>query len=79
MQLDKTQKKAVMSPISKSDIVNHENKHGKIQNHSSVFFFTGWQKNLKKHNYFTENPGLDNLAAKYLASKKINLVGIDSP
>ena len=67
------------NPISKSDIINHEKKNGKIQNHSSVFFFTGWQKNLKKHNYFTENPGLNNLAAKYLASKKINLVGIDSP
>ena len=65
--------------ISKLDIVNHENKYGKIQNHSSIFFFTGWQKNLKKHNYFTENPGLSNLAAKYLVSKKINLVGIDSP
>lgn len=36
-------------------------------------------KNLKKHNYFTENPGLDLSSAKYLSSKKINLVGIDSP
>ena len=67
------------SPITKSDILNHEKIHGKIQNYSSVFFFTGWQKNLKKNNYFTENPGLNNLAAKYLASKKVNLVGIDSP
>ena len=66
-------------PISKSDIINHEKVNGKIHDHSSVFFFTGWQKNLKKYNYFTENPGLTNLAAKYLASKKVNLVGIDSP
>ena len=29
--------------------------------------------------YFTTNPGLSVSAAKYLASKKINLVGIDSP
>ena len=34
---------------------------------------------MKKNNYFTENPGLDILSAKYLVSKKINLVGIDSP
>ena len=27
----------------------------------------------------TENPGLDISTAKYLVSKKINLVGIDSP
>ena len=66
-------------PISKSDIVNHEKIHGRIHDHSSIFFFTGWQKNLKNPNYFTENPGLNNLAAKYLASKKVNLVGIDSP
>ena len=34
--------------ISKSDIVTHEKLNGKIPNYSSVFFFTGWQKNLKK-------------------------------
>ena len=66
-------------PISKSDILSYEKTHGKIHDHSSVFFFTGWQKNLKNPNYFTENPGLNNLAAKYLASKRVNLVGIDSP
>jgi len=66
-------------PIIKSDIISFEKKNGKILNHSSVFFFTAWQKNLKKDNYFTENPGLSISAAKYLASKKVNLVGIDSP
>ena len=66
-------------PITKSDITSFEKKNGKILNHSSVFFFTAWQKNLKKNNYFTENPGLSKSAARYLASKKVNLVGIDSP
>lgn len=65
--------------ITKSDIILFEKKNGKLPQFSSVFFFTGWQKNLKKDNYFTENPGLDSSSAKYLASKKINLVGIDSP
>jgi len=65
--------------ITKSDIILFEKNNGKIPNNSSVFFYTGWQKNLKKNNYFTENPGLDTSSAKYLASKKINLVGIDSP
>ncbi len=65
--------------ITKSDIILFEKKNGTIPNRSSVFFCTGWQKNLKKDNYFTENPGLAISAAKYLASKKINLVGIDSP
>ena len=44
-----------------------------------VIFLTGWQKNLQKKYYFTKNPGLSVSAAIYLASKKIGLVGIDSP
>jgi len=72
-------KKTRNSPITKSDITLFEKKNGKIPNHSSIFFYTEWQKNLKKDNYFTENPGLDSSSAKYLATKKINLVGIDSP
>ena len=72
-------KKSKNTPITKLDIELFEKKNGKIPNHSSIFFFTTWQKNLKKNNYFTENPGLDASSAKYLVSKKINLVGIDSP
>ena len=75
IKLEKTKNKA----ITKLDIIRFENRNGKIPIQSSVFFFSGWQKNLNKNNYFTENPGLDLSAAKYLASKKINLVGIDSP
>ena len=72
-------KKPKNSPIRKSDILEFEKKNGNIPEKSSVFFFTDWQKNLKKDNYFTENPGLALSAATYLAQKKTNLVGIDSP
>ncbi len=72
-------KKTKNNAITKSDIILFEKKNGKIPNKSSIFFFTEWQKNLQKKNYFTENPGLDISAAKYIASKKINLVAIDSP
>ena len=65
--------------ITKTDIQKFEKNHGKIENFSSVIFYTGWQKNLQKKYYFTKNPGLSVSAAKYLASKKISLVGIDSP
>ena len=34
---------------------------------------------MQKDYYFTKNPGLSVSAANYLASKKINLVGIDAP
>ena len=65
--------------ITKTDIQKFEKKHGKVASFSSVIFYTGWQRNLQKKYYFTKNPGLSVSAAKYLASKKISLVGIDSP
>ena len=34
---------------------------------------------LRDDSYFIKNPGLSEAAAKYLVSKKTNLVGIDSP
>ena len=76
--LIKSKKKGGES-ITKIDIQKFEKKHGKIASFSSVIFYTGWQKNLQKKYYFEKNPGLSVSAAKYLASKKIGLVGIDSP
>ena len=76
--LIKSKKKSGGS-ITKTDIQKFEKKHGKIVSFSSVIFYTGWQRNLQKKYYFEKNPGLSVSAAKYLASKKINLVGIDSP
>jgi len=65
--------------VTKTDIEKFEKKNGKIDDGSTVIFHTGWQKNLEKKSYFLRNPGLAISAAKNLASKKINLVGIDSP
>ena len=76
--LIKSRKKSNES-ITKTDIQKFEKKYGEIDGLSSVIFLTGWQKNLRKKYYFTESPGLAVSAAKYLASKKISLVGIDSP
>ena len=76
--LIKSKKKGGES-ITKIDIQKFEKKHGKIASFVSVIFYTGWQRNLQKKYYFEKNPGLSVSAAKYLASKKINLVGIDTP
>ena len=65
--------------ITKTDIQKFEKKHGKIPSGSAVIFWTGWQKMIKTNSYFIRNPGLSTAAAKYLISKKINLVGTDSP
>ena len=72
-------KKGTNQSITKKDIIEFEKKHGKILHNSTVIFATGWYKNLLKKHYFDNNPGLSIDAARYLASKRINLVGIDSP
>jgi len=72
-------KKSKDQSITKQDLINFEKKNGKIPNFSSIIFFTNWQKNLNKKFYFTNNPGLSKSAISYLVSKKINLIGIDSP
>ena len=72
-------RKGANQSITKTDIQKFEKKYGRIDDGSTVIFHTGWQKNLKKESYFLKNPGLAVSAAKYLASKKINMVGIDSP
>ena len=72
-------KKGVNQAITKKDITKFEKKYGKISNNSTIIFATGWYKNLSKKHYFDNNPGLAIDAARYLASKRINLVGIDSP
>ena len=76
--LVKSRKKGDQS-ITKTDIQKFEKKHGKIPSGSAVIFWTGWQKMIKTNSYFIRNPGLSTAAAKYLVSKKINLVGTDSP
>ena len=72
-------RKGANQSITKTDIKKFEKKYGVIDEGSTIIFHTGWQKNLKKELYFLKNPGLAVSAARYLVSKKINLVGIDSP
>ena len=72
-------RKGANQSITKTDIQKFEKKHGKIPNESTIVFWTGWQKMIKNDSYFVNNPGLSVTAAKYLISKKTNLVGIDSP
>lgn len=65
--------------ITKNDITDFEKNHFTIPKNSSIIFHTGWSKNISSKQYFSKNPGLSISASNYLASKKINLVGIDSP
>lgn len=65
--------------ITKNDIIQFESKYGPIPAKSAVVFHTGWNDNLARSEFFEKNPGLSESAARYLSSKKVSLVGIDSP
>lgn len=72
--------KAAGRTITRSDIASFERRNGALSPGCTVVFYTGWQKNrLHSGDYFTRNPGLSQDAARYLASKRANLVGTDSP
>ena len=67
--------------ISRNDIISCE-KDGdweKIKENDTIVFFTGWESQIGKDNYISDNPGLSTDAAKYLAEKKVNAVAIDGP
>lgn len=52
---------------------------GNIDRGISIVFRTGWEKMIAKRDYMISNPGLSVAAAKLLAEKKVNAVGIDGP
>jgi arylformamidase len=67
--------------ISLNDIIGCE-KDGdweNIKENDTIVFFTGWESQIEKDNYISDNPGLSTDAAKYLAEKKVNAVAIDGP
>jgi kynurenine formamidase len=66
--------------ISRNDIIGGEKDDGEeIKEKDTIVFFTGWESQIEKDNYISDNPGLSTDAAKYLAEKKVNAVAIDSP
>ena len=65
--------------ITIQDIQEFEKQYETIHEHSTIVFHTGWENHLGKNDYFTHNPGLSAEAAEYLADKRINLLGTDSP
>jgi kynurenine formamidase len=60
--------------IEVHDLYNHN-----INANDTILINTNWSKNNKLKKYFQTNPGLSEEAAIYLADKRINMIGIDSP
>jgi kynurenine formamidase len=67
--------------ISRNDIIGCERDGDReeIKENDTIVFFTGWESQIEKDNYISDNPGLSTDAAKYLAEKKVNAVAIDGP
>lgn len=66
--------KADNESIEIRDLDNHD-----INANDTILINTDWSNNSKLKKYFERNPGLSEEAAIYLADKRINLIGIDSP
>jgi arylformamidase len=60
--------------IEEQDLGNHQIREG-----DAVVIATGWEKRSGSRNYMSENPGLSEQAARYLARKRVNAVAIDCP
>jgi kynurenine formamidase len=60
--------------IEEQDLGNHQIRAG-----DAVVIATGWEKRSGSRNYMSENPGLSEQTARYLAIKRVNAVAIDSP
>lgn len=57
----------------------HDLDNYNINANDTILINTNWSNNSKLKKYFEMNPGLSEEAAMYLAGKRINLIGIDSP
>jgi kynurenine formamidase len=67
-------KKRANQLIEQQDLGNHQIRQGE-----AVVIATGWEKRSGRRNYMSENPGLSEQAARYLARKRVNAVAIDCP
>lgn len=67
-------KKGANQLVEREDFADEQIREG-----DAVVINTGWEKHAASSNYMTENPGLSEQAAKYLAGKKVNAVAIDGP
>jgi arylformamidase len=67
-------KKRANQLIEQQDLDNHQIRQG-----DAVVIATGWEKRSGRRNYMSENPGLSEQAARYLARKRVNAVAIDCP
>jgi len=62
--------------IGRSDFEPFEHM---LQPEAKIIYETGWHSHFGKDDYFTAFPSLTQEAARYLVSRKIRLLGMDTP
>lgn len=62
--------------IELEDVVPYEEQ---IKKAGKVIFYTGWDKQFGKDNFFTEYPGLTEELTEYLVGLGVDMVGVEGP
>jgi kynurenine formamidase len=62
-----------------NQLIEQQDLGNQIRQGYAVVIATGWEKRSGMKNYMSENPGLSEEAASYLARKRVNAVAIDCP
>jgi arylformamidase len=62
-----------------NQLIEQQDLGNQITQGDTVVIATGWEKRSGMKNYMSENPGLSEEAARYLARKRVNAVAIDCP
>ncbi len=62
-----------------NQLIEQQDFGDQIRQGDTVVIATGWEKLSGRRNYMSENPGLSEQAARYLARKRANAVAIDCP
>ncbi len=68
--------KAAKEEISVEDFAAHEEF---LTPGARILYETGWQSEFGQPHFFTDFPSMTQDAARYLASKKLRLIGMDTP
>ena len=68
--------KAAGDDITVADFARHE-QH--LTEGARILFDTGWQREFGTQQFFTDFPSMTQDAARYLASRKLRLIGMDTP
>ncbi len=68
--------KAAREEITAEDFARHE---AALTPGSRILVATGWEREFGTEKYFTDFPSITQEAARYLASRKLRMIGMDLP